>query len=306
MCKTWAVAVRLAGVVRMSCCSSGISVGGGGGSSGITQIDTGNTIWVDQVFGNDATGAVNRQDLPFITIMAALAIATPTTTVVVRPGVYDENVTMPTGVTMIGVSKGSTISASAGTSLTFNDPSAHVANMTITASGGGLGISAVTFRGTSLSTCTLADAYIEANAPAGITLGGTGQAQDTIINLDNVIIENTGFTCLIQDRGESRIRDCFTSGRFGGNIDRATMRIEDSRFFGATTGLIIGTTGIVEADPATRWNSIAIAGAGVLTYDGTGISPQYVPSNVLDWAGVSPVDVATALDRIAAALGPIP
>jgi pectin methylesterase-like acyl-CoA thioesterase len=170
----------------MSACSSGISIGGGGGSSGITQIDTGNTIWVDVVFGNDGTGTVNRQDLPFLTIMAALAIATSSTTVVVRPGVYRENVVMPAGVTMIGVSKDSTISASVGTSLTFNDPSAHVSNMKITATGAALGISAVTFRGTSLSTCTLADAYIEANAPAGILLGGAGQARDTIINLDNV------------------------------------------------------------------------------------------------------------------------
>jgi hypothetical protein len=288
-------------------CGSGLSgAGGGGGVPGLTQIDTGNTIWVDQVFGNDATGAVNRQDLPFVTIMAALAIATPTTTVVVRPGTYDENVIMPARVTMAGVSKGSIIAAATGTSLTFNDPSAHVSNMQITATGAALGISAVTFRGTSLSTCTLADAYIRADAPAGIVLGGTGQARDSVINLDNIVIENRNFTCLLQDGGESRIRDCFTSGRFGGNVDRSIMRVEDSRFFGLTTGLIIGPLGTVEGDPATRWNNITIAGGGVLTYDGTGISPQYIPAVLADWGGVLPVDVATALDRIAAALGPIP
>ena len=286
-------------------CGSGIS-GLGGGSSGLTQIDTGNTIWVDAVFGNDATGTVNRQDLPFLTIMAALAIATPTTTVVVRPGTYDENVVMPARVTMVGVSKGSIIAAATGVSLTFSDQSAHVSNMQIQASGGALGVAAVTFSGLSLTTCTLADAYIQADAPAGAVLSGTGQARDAIINLDNVVIENRNFTCIVQDRGESRIRDCFTSGRFGANVDRSIMRVEDSRFFGQTTGLIIGTTGTVEADPATRWNTITIAGGGVLTYDGTGISPQYVPASLLNWAGVPPVDVSTALDRIAAALGPIP
>ena len=290
----------------MSACSSGISIGGGGGSSGITQIDTGNTIWVDQVFGNDATGTVDRQDLPFLTIMAALAIATSSTTVVVRPGRYAENVVMPARVRMIGVSQQAIISAPNGVSLTFNDPSAAVVNMRIDASGGALGVAAVEFTGASLSTCTLSDSHVQADAPSGITLSGTGIARDAVINLDNVVIENRNFTCLIQDRGESRIRDCFTSGRFGGNIDRSIMRIEDSRFFGLTTGLIIGASGSVEADPATRWNTITIAAGGILTYDGTGISPQYVPANILNWAGVAPVDVATALDRIAAALGPIP
>ena len=283
------------------CCGGSSS---GGGTGGLTQIDTGNTIWVDQVFGNDGTGTVNRQDLPFATIMAALGIATSSTTVVVRPGRYAENVVMPARVRMIGVSHQAIISAPNGVSLTFNDPSAAVVNMRIDASGGALGVAAVEFNGASLSTCTLSDAHVQADAPAGITLSGTGIARDAVINLDNVVIENRNFTCLIQDRGESRIRDCFTSGRFGGNIDRSIMRIEDSRFFGQTTGLIIGPTGTVEADPATRWNTLT--NAGILTYDGTGISPQYTPANILNWAGVSPVDVATALDRIAAALGPIP
>ncbi len=290
----------------MSACGSGISIGGGGGGGGITQIDTGNTLWVDAVFGNDGTALPDRQDLPFLTIMAALAIATSSITVVVRPGVYRENVIMPARVRMIGVSQQSIIAAPTGVSLTFDATSAVVVNMRIDASGGALGVAAVQFRGTSLSTCTLSDSLIFADAQAGVALGGTGQARDEVINLDNVIIQNRNFTCIIQDGGESRIRDCFTSGRFGANIDRSTVRIEDSRFFGMTAGLIIGPSGIVEADPATRWNTISIAGGGVLTYDGTGISPQYVPANILSWAGVAPVDVTTALDRIAAALGPIP
>jgi hypothetical protein len=287
-------------------CGSGISGLGGGGSSGLTQIDTGNTIWVDDVFGNDATGTVNRQDLPFLTIMAALAIATPTTTVVVRPGIYPENVVMPARVVMVGVSRQSIISAATGVSLTFNDPGASVFNMQIQASGGQGGVAAVQFRGLSLSSCTLADAYVRADAPAGVTMGGTGLARDSVINLDNVVIENRNFTCIVQDGGESRIRDCFTSGRFGANIDRSVMKVEDSRFLGQTAGLTIGPTGTVELDPATRWNTISIAAGGLLTYDGNGISPAYVPTVLADWGGVLPVDVATALDRIAAALGPIP
>ena len=46
---------------------------GGGGGGGITQIDTGNTLWVDAVFGNDGTALPDRQDKPYLTISAAIA-----------------------------------------------------------------------------------------------------------------------------------------------------------------------------------------------------------------------------------------
>ena len=282
----------------------------GVGPAPLTQIDTGNTIWVDQQFGNDGTAAINRQDLPFQTIQAALNVAATLpgvpipSTVVVRPGLYEENVIMPNQVTMVGVSKNSIISAPTGVSLIFEDPLAAVFNMQINARGAALGVAAVQFLGASLSSCILGDCSVRANAPVGIELSGTGIARDTIINLDNVIVENRSFTCIVQNNGSSRIRDCFTSGRFGVNVDRSTMRVEDSRFFGQTTGLTIRASGTVEVDPATRWNSIS--NLGVLSYDGLGISPQYVPADLANWSGTDPENVGVALDRIAAVVGPIP
>ena len=73
------------------------------GAGGSAAIDTGNTIWVDAVNGNDGTGTSGRQDLPFSTIGAALAVAVSGKAILVRPGTYAETgLTLPTGVILIG------------------------------------------------------------------------------------------------------------------------------------------------------------------------------------------------------------
>lgn len=53
--------------------------------------------------GDDSTGTANRMDLPFLTIGAALSAASAGDTVLVNPGVYQENVTIPTQVVLQGV-----------------------------------------------------------------------------------------------------------------------------------------------------------------------------------------------------------
>lgn len=62
----------------------------------------GNTVLVDNVFGNDTTGA--RQGLPFATVAAGLAAALPNDSVIVRPGVYNlaAGLVIPDGVTLVG------------------------------------------------------------------------------------------------------------------------------------------------------------------------------------------------------------
>ncbi len=73
------------------------------GGAGITAIDTGNTLWVDSVFGADGTALSDRQDLPWLTIGAALTAAVSGDTVRVRSGTYTESgLTVPTGAAMIG------------------------------------------------------------------------------------------------------------------------------------------------------------------------------------------------------------
>ena len=76
-----------------------VGPGGGGGAA----IDTGNELWVDAVFGNDGTALVDRFDLPWLTIGAALGASASGDVVMVRPGTYAETgLTVPAGVSLIG------------------------------------------------------------------------------------------------------------------------------------------------------------------------------------------------------------
>jgi hypothetical protein len=62
------------------------------GAAPSSPINTGLTVWVDSVFGNDATGLRQRQDKPFLTVAAACAAASSGDLVYVRPGTYAETV----------------------------------------------------------------------------------------------------------------------------------------------------------------------------------------------------------------------
>ena len=67
-----------------------------------SSIDTGNTIWVDDIFGNDGTATPDRQDLPYLTLNGALLASTSGDTIMVRPGNYsEEGLNIPNGVSMI-------------------------------------------------------------------------------------------------------------------------------------------------------------------------------------------------------------
>jgi hypothetical protein len=68
------------------------------------------TAFVDSVYGSDVTGTVERPDLPFVTIQAAVdAAATARQSdgnqwqVQIRPGVYVENIVLSPGVDLLGI-----------------------------------------------------------------------------------------------------------------------------------------------------------------------------------------------------------
>ena len=50
----------------------------------------GNVLWVDNIFGNDNTAQVNRQEYPWSSIATAISNATENSTIMVRPGEYVE------------------------------------------------------------------------------------------------------------------------------------------------------------------------------------------------------------------------
>ena len=75
------------------------AIGGGGGGT----VDTGKTVWVDGINGNDGTGQSGRQDRPFATVGAALSVAVSGDLVEVRPGDYvEQGLTVPGNVLLRG------------------------------------------------------------------------------------------------------------------------------------------------------------------------------------------------------------
>jgi hypothetical protein len=63
----------------------------------------GNTIYVDEVYGNDGSGTGADPGAAFATIGAAIAVATSGDTIVVMPGEYpEEGIILPDGVALVG------------------------------------------------------------------------------------------------------------------------------------------------------------------------------------------------------------
>jgi hypothetical protein len=78
----------------------------------------GNVLYVDAVNGNNATAQVGRLDLPFLTITAAIAVATSGAVIFLRPGTYASEsfpINIPTNVSLIGQSADSCIISTTAT-----------------------------------------------------------------------------------------------------------------------------------------------------------------------------------------------
>jgi hypothetical protein len=71
-----------------------------GATGPILQI--GNTLTVDGVYGNNTTAAADPSRYPFLTINAALSNVSSGQTVFVRPGTYNEKITVPNGIALRG------------------------------------------------------------------------------------------------------------------------------------------------------------------------------------------------------------
>lgn len=79
------------------------------GESGISQLQVGNTIFVDSIFGDDETGVPDDETKPFRTINVALAVSQiyfvgpPGWLIRIRPGIYEEGViSLPENTSLIG------------------------------------------------------------------------------------------------------------------------------------------------------------------------------------------------------------
>lgn len=77
---------------------------GSTGPSGPTGplLQEGKTLTVDSVYGNDTTAAADKYRYPFLTITSALSNASAGELVFVRPGTYNESITVPANVSLNG------------------------------------------------------------------------------------------------------------------------------------------------------------------------------------------------------------
>jgi len=95
-------------------------------SSSSSSIDTGNILWVDNIFGDNGTALVDRQDRPWSSIATALSNATTNDTIMVRPGEYVE-----TDFTLV---PGTSLISQGGAKVTFISAATNTGNF-ITVSG---------------------------------------------------------------------------------------------------------------------------------------------------------------------------
>lgn len=96
----------------------------------------GRVLNVDQLYGNDTYGAIDKYSQPFLTIGAALTSASSGETVHVLPGTYSEKLTIPSGVALRGANVQTVtvqqLNASSNTTLLTMGSNCRVEDMTFT------------------------------------------------------------------------------------------------------------------------------------------------------------------------------
>jgi hypothetical protein len=164
----------------------------------------GGTCRVDAIFGND--GTASRNGGAFLTIAAAFAAALSGDTVLLFPGTYaiTTGLTVPTGVTLSGVSKRACVisiaNASAGVTAITMGANCAVENLTVSVSTtNNVQIIGVLFPGTTQSNSEINNCNIAMNknntgsaAVYGVHFSGTGSSAINNVNGCTVTLSSTG------------------------------------------------------------------------------------------------------------------
>jgi hypothetical protein len=161
---------------------------------------SGNVLRVDAVFGNDTTGSRNRR--PFATINGALQAAAFGDVIILLPGVYNKSITIPAGVSIVGVSKGgltnggvriAQTNVNANTDLVTMGENSRLENVTLTLNANSdVQLRGIVFPGTTSLTASVNQVRIQitnstnGTAPAyGVHSIGTGLPTSEITALSN-------------------------------------------------------------------------------------------------------------------------
>lgn len=136
----------------------------GGGVAGYT----GNIITVDSVYGNDINAAANPHYLPFLTINTALLYAVSGDSIIIRPGLYNETVTVPSNISLRGTSVQTTIIQRLNVT----------SNTTLLTLGTNCRVEDLTFR---LTSSTSGITLIGVNVPSGSSI--TSKLRTLVVNV---------------------------------------------------------------------------------------------------------------------------
>ena len=138
----------------------------------------GNTLTVDAVYGNDTTAAADKYAKPFLTINGALSNVSSGQTVFLRPGTYNEKLTVPAGIALRG----------ANTQTVTVQQLNTTSNTTLLTMGSNSRVEDITFTLTSSTDVSLTGV----NWPSGTPL--SGKLRNTVIN---VISSGTGSNTIV-------------------------------------------------------------------------------------------------------------
>lgn len=186
-----------------------------------TVIPSTNVYVVDKQ-GSDSLGTASGY--PYLTISAALATATNGSIVLVHPGIYEESITVPAGVTLVGqggvkIRRSNVVSA---TDLVTLSPSCTISKVALELTSSAL----VQLRGivapsTSASTASLFNVQLSVdNSSAGngsstitgIEITGTGSSTTYLLKSCSVSVNSAGSGnkrgVLLSGSATCRVRDC--------------------------------------------------------------------------------------------------
>ena len=229
------------------------------------QVSGSNLLWVD-VSGSDASGTRERFDKPYASVGGALSSASAGDVVVVRPGTYEESITMVDGVSVVGMDRDRCILKKYGAGFAYavtmadNCAFEHM-SIDISASNG------VSFAGTTAGTSAIRHTRITAvgGHSSGVTITGTPSPAENWITCDHVDIVGAGLSNAFYNNsaGTVNLRDCFGYALIGLQVgSTSTTRVQDCRFSGFTGIAIATASATVYADQSTRWSSFTNATGG--------------------------------------------
>jgi len=272
---------------------------------------TGNTLWVDEVNGNDASAVSGDPLHQYATITAAIADAVAGDVIEVRPGTYDEtSLVIPDDVSLIGTDRLRCIiahSVLANTTIVTMGLGSSVESLTIEG-GAAAGRSLISFPGTTSATSLARNCVLNGTAGNvnGISVSGSGTSLQNWTTISHVDIKGAGVAngVIATGSGFFLVRDSIAFGLVGFSVSSGMVEIQDTKIAGLT-GLNIALGASVFVNQSTRWSNLANAGtlgsAGEYLHpaaggDLSGTMPDPTVSAITETAGPTQLTIGAIVD----------